>query len=268
MNRSAVESLMRLLRERRENLWNEAAAIERQSVTATSERESELEEDAQAARDAHLLERLSDRIRREIEEIDAALQRIDDGQCGECAECGEEIALGRLQVLPAARLCVECARAGERGAAASSQASAPPEGLGPPGGTLREDTQRRSDREWQDILLERIRSDGGIDTGELEITCRSRRLLLSGTVPGESEHQILLKIVTNVGGFREIVDRIHVGEVLQEQRGRTPQRSASAHAPEEAWLYGEAGETDDVVESIDEGKPYRPPDTPPWDEEK
>ncbi|MEP0322758.1 TraR/DksA family transcriptional regulator [Bauldia litoralis] len=48
----------------------------------------------------------------EMARIDAALIRIDDGSYGECLRCGEEIAEKRLEIDPAATLCVDCARAG------------------------------------------------------------------------------------------------------------------------------------------------------------
>ena len=45
----------------------------------------------------------------EAKEIRAALQRIDDGSYGICANCGVEIAPARLQALPTATLCISCA---------------------------------------------------------------------------------------------------------------------------------------------------------------
>jgi DnaK suppressor protein len=44
-----------------------------------------------------------------LSEIDAALQRMDDGRYGLCTKCGAGIALGRLQVRPQAALCISCA---------------------------------------------------------------------------------------------------------------------------------------------------------------
>lgn len=44
-----------------------------------------------------------------LKEIDAAVQRIDDGRYGLCTQCGNGIALGRLQVRPQAALCISCA---------------------------------------------------------------------------------------------------------------------------------------------------------------
>lgn len=45
-----------------------------------------------------------------IEEINAALERIERGTFGVCEACGRPISGKRLEVLPYARHCVECAR--------------------------------------------------------------------------------------------------------------------------------------------------------------
>ena len=60
-----------------------------------------------------VLVRLSDAELREVDEIDAALKRIDEGAWGLCETCGEKIKRARLVVLPEARHCVVCA-AGRR----------------------------------------------------------------------------------------------------------------------------------------------------------
>lgn len=44
-----------------------------------------------------------------VDEISAALERIDDGTFGTCEECGQPIAEARLAVLPYTRYCVKCA---------------------------------------------------------------------------------------------------------------------------------------------------------------
>ena len=41
--------------------------------------------------------------------IDAALTRIENGDYGICAKCGEEIPVERLKALPYATTCVKCA---------------------------------------------------------------------------------------------------------------------------------------------------------------
>ncbi|MEM5585205.1 TraR/DksA C4-type zinc finger protein [Roseibium sp. AS2] len=45
-----------------------------------------------------------------IQRIDAALLRLDKGDYGACAECGEPIADKRLKADPAAAFCINCAR--------------------------------------------------------------------------------------------------------------------------------------------------------------
>ncbi len=50
------------------------------------------------------------RRRVQIRRIDAALRRIEDGEYGECVNCGEEIAPRRLEIDPAVALCTGCAR--------------------------------------------------------------------------------------------------------------------------------------------------------------
>jgi RNA polymerase-binding transcription factor DksA len=49
-------------------------------------------------------------------EITAALERIKQGSFGRCEECQNEIPKARLQALPYARYCVECARKLEQSA--------------------------------------------------------------------------------------------------------------------------------------------------------
>jgi DnaK suppressor protein len=53
----------------------------------------------------------SERQRRaDIQRIEAALKRLDEGEYGYCAHCGEDIAAKRLKVDPAAAFCIRCAK--------------------------------------------------------------------------------------------------------------------------------------------------------------
>lgn len=45
----------------------------------------------------------------ELRRIDAALERLEEGDYGYCVECGEEIEAKRLDVDPAAPRCAGCA---------------------------------------------------------------------------------------------------------------------------------------------------------------
>jgi DnaK suppressor protein len=46
--------------------------------------------------------------------IDEALERIEEGTYGQCSECSGKIATERLEAVPYARLCIECARESEK----------------------------------------------------------------------------------------------------------------------------------------------------------
>ncbi len=50
-----------------------------------------------------------------LELIQEALERMEQGKYGQCAECGTSIARPRLQAIPYARHCIRCARMLEGG---------------------------------------------------------------------------------------------------------------------------------------------------------
>ncbi len=43
-----------------------------------------------------------------LAKIDAALEKIESGEYGECVSCGEDIGVKRLKARPVAELCIEC----------------------------------------------------------------------------------------------------------------------------------------------------------------
>ena len=49
-----------------------------------------------------------------LQEIEAALKRIEDGTYGQCTNCGKQIAPERLEARPYATLCIDCQREQER----------------------------------------------------------------------------------------------------------------------------------------------------------
>ena len=50
----------------------------------------------------------------ELSRIEAALERIADGDYGYCVICGADIALKRLELDPTATTCISCARESEQ----------------------------------------------------------------------------------------------------------------------------------------------------------
>ena len=259
MKPKKLTAVAKALHERREALFREVEETEAGLRFIAEDRESELEERAQEERLAQLFARLDVRGKREIEEIDAALVRIDDGTYGVCTGCGGHIADARLRALPHTPLCLDCAQARE------TSGPVPLEGAeveGPRSGPVPADLGNLTDREMQTALRDQVRNDGRIDMDELRIVCRHGVVYLDGAVPSETVHQMLLKLVTDVAGFEEVVDRLQVKEILWERPDRAKESVAEDKSTRLAPSY-----TEDVVASVEEGVDYIPPVEPPADEE-
>lgn len=65
--------------------------------------------------DREMATTLEDNSTHVLEEIDAALERLDDGTFGTCRVCGKPIGSDRLEALPWATLCIDDKRKQERG---------------------------------------------------------------------------------------------------------------------------------------------------------
>ena len=54
-------------------------------------------------------EALANTLRDTLEEVEHALGKLDGGSYGQCEGCGKDIAPARLEAMPAARYCIDCA---------------------------------------------------------------------------------------------------------------------------------------------------------------
>lgn len=68
----------------------------------------DINDDAARAYSRSLILQLGEREREQLKEIDEALERIEEGAYGLCAECGESIPEKRLELIPYAKLCITC----------------------------------------------------------------------------------------------------------------------------------------------------------------
>lgn len=256
-----AEQLMRLakeLRRQKAQLLNTALDVEADLTDILAERETELEELAQEERAAFVYDHLDAQVRKEVEAIDAALLRISQGTYGRCVECGRAIPYARLKVLPATSYCVTCAsRAEQRAVPAEAE-----EAEGPRRGEVAPDLELLSDRELEETLRELVREDGRVDMDELRIVPRHGVVYLDGALPSETEHQILLKLITDVAGVREVVDRLEINELLWEREDRERVVPPPVLEPRPEPL-----QTADLLEAEEEGKEYVPPGEPPPDQE-
>lgn len=63
-----------------------------------------------AATTAERTERLGlvETLKGQLDEVDKALERIEAGTYGQCAQCGKEIPPARLEARPESTLCIDC----------------------------------------------------------------------------------------------------------------------------------------------------------------
>jgi len=92
-----------------------------QKLRQLSKRAAKLNDDSHQPGDddwaEHAIELAGDEVKVEIEDatleeiaqIQLALTQIDEGSYGVCGKCNKAIAVGRLEALPYATLCVKCA---------------------------------------------------------------------------------------------------------------------------------------------------------------
>ena len=107
------------LRERLQNQRDEILNMYKQDLRAGQESADDGTEDivdrANNAYNRELMFSLSDTERNTLLLIENALRRMDEGTYGRCSNCGQSIALPRLEALPWARFCVDCQELAEKG---------------------------------------------------------------------------------------------------------------------------------------------------------
>lgn len=260
MNKKVQEGFRKDLLDRRNILLKSVVGAEADLLTIAEERETELVEQAQEERLAQLLARLDERGRREIDEIEAAITRIDDGDFGLCEDCDGDIPVQRLRALPFARLCVECAS--ERESSVSRGPSSDEVGSEPPRvAEIPADLALLRDREIEEAVRERVRADDRIESSELRLVCRHGVAYLDGVLPHDSELQILKQLLQDVVGIREVVDRVQIKEL------RSPESEVPGGEDERELRGLDTGSTGDYRRSLEEGLEYNPPDRPTPEEE-
>ncbi|TDG12508.1 TraR/DksA family transcriptional regulator [Seongchinamella unica] len=75
----------------------------------TKEHSGDSAEQAQERENDEVVDAIGNETRQSLRAIQVALDKIAEGTYGECEKCGENIGEGRLQAIPEAALCVNCA---------------------------------------------------------------------------------------------------------------------------------------------------------------
>jgi DnaK suppressor protein len=108
-----VQDLGRALHDARTALLRTAGVTEEELQSLEAREAGAPVEDAARTQVQDTLGRLDDREQAELDEIDAALERLRAGTLGVCETCQGEIPIERLRAMPTARRCLACQRAEE-----------------------------------------------------------------------------------------------------------------------------------------------------------
>lgn len=85
-----------------------AAQLARQETQTQSEEVRDLKDGAELMQRQQTEDFQAARDLQELQDVDAALSRLDAGGFGVCADCGSAIPVARLTALPSVRLCASC----------------------------------------------------------------------------------------------------------------------------------------------------------------
>ena len=104
----------RLLKQKQEilDMYNQDLKAGQESADDGTE---DIVDRANAAYNRELMFSLSDGERQLLLQIGDALRRMDQGNYGMCSNCGNMIAVQRLEAVPWARFCINCQELAEKG---------------------------------------------------------------------------------------------------------------------------------------------------------
>lgn len=96
------------LNEMKEALVTSLGKIEKDKKRVNGPLEADSSDQAQSLQNNEVVDHLDEMERAELDQINAALSRIENGTFGNCSECGNEIDDKRLKALPFANVCMDC----------------------------------------------------------------------------------------------------------------------------------------------------------------
>lgn len=106
-----LDDMKGVLERRRKELLERRERIARHTRHRDEPLPPDFAEQAVELENGETLVALDREVNNELREIDRALKRLEDGGYGECVRCGETISEKRLEALPYASLCFDCADA-------------------------------------------------------------------------------------------------------------------------------------------------------------
>ena len=108
MDKSQQKHFQKILENRRRELLAHVKQCEEELAEVQANKPADHQDAAPWERRQAMLRGQIEEERDQLEQIDEALQRLEEGTYGICAECGQPIRKERLEARPLVQYCIEC----------------------------------------------------------------------------------------------------------------------------------------------------------------
>jgi DnaK suppressor protein len=115
MDKKKVEYFKKRLLAKQEELLRLATKSDKDGREADEEATQDIADKAANSYTKEFLFHQSDESRRLLQLVNEALERIKEGNYGQCLACEEEVQQKRLEAVPWARHCIECQEKQDQG---------------------------------------------------------------------------------------------------------------------------------------------------------
>jgi len=115
MDKKKLEGFKKRLEERQQALRKAVSRTEEDGRIADQDTAQDIADRAASSYTKEFLFSQSNNDRQLLAMVETALQRIREGEFGECVSCGNEINAKRLEAVPWTRYCIECQEKLEKG---------------------------------------------------------------------------------------------------------------------------------------------------------
>src|SRR5258707_15731144 len=115
MDKKKLETFKKRLETRQQDLRRTVSRTQADGRSADEDTAQDIADRAASSYTKEFLFSQSNNDRQLLQMVETALQRIREGEFGECVNCGNEINAKRLEAVPWTRYCIECQEKLEKG---------------------------------------------------------------------------------------------------------------------------------------------------------
>ena len=115
MDKKKLEYFKKRLESRQHDLRRTVSRTEQDGRTVDEDSAQDIADRAASSYTKEFLFHQSNNDRQLLAMVDGALERMRQGEFGECISCGKEINIKRLEAVPWTRHCIECQEKLEKG---------------------------------------------------------------------------------------------------------------------------------------------------------